>query len=208
MNNAKNGLLMVCSLALMTSLGGCAVMDDVGNLLTDVNQLLNPDGSDANYADDGGDPDYAPAPTDNYVAQVNQQDIVIINNDTYIMGPPGPNGVRQRVFYGHGDMRRQAWERHNHLHEVMNRHGGHLPPPTQHARLPQQHHQQPDAHGAVAHGTPANAPQTHQALLPNQQPNHGAVAHAALPAQANAPQNHAQQANAQKNQKDQKKKQN
>jgi hypothetical protein len=134
MNSAKNRLFRVCSLAFLVSLAGCVFPG-------------------------GGYDDYAPAPYDNYVVQAAEQDFVFFNNDTYIM-TPGPNGERQPILYGHGDLRQQGWARHNELHQVMQRHGGQLPPQRYNG---QPNNQQPRY---------GNDSQNRQFQQNNQQPRH------------------------------------
>jgi hypothetical protein len=69
---------------------------------------------------------YVPAPLDPFIVGVALADIVIIGGDTYIWALDA-NGHRYRRFYAHGDHRSEIWRRHDELHRVMARNGGHLP---------------------------------------------------------------------------------
>lgn len=69
---------------------------------------------------------YQPMPTDIYVANVVDRDVFISGGNTYIW-VVGPNGVRRRQFYAHGDHRADIFHRREELHRVMANHGGHLP---------------------------------------------------------------------------------
>jgi hypothetical protein len=69
---------------------------------------------------------YQPLPTDVYVANVVDRDVVFVGGDTYIW-VVGRDGVRHRQFYAHGDRRAQVFHRREQLHRVMASHDGHLP---------------------------------------------------------------------------------
>jgi hypothetical protein len=69
---------------------------------------------------------YQPLPTDVYVANVVDRDVVFVGGDTYIW-VVGRDGVRHRQFYAHGDHRTEVFHRREELHRVMASHGGHLP---------------------------------------------------------------------------------
>jgi hypothetical protein len=72
------------------------------------------------------EPVYQPLPTDVYVANVVDRDVVIVGGDTYIWAV-GPDGVRHRQFYAHGDHRAEVFHRREELHHVMASHEGRLP---------------------------------------------------------------------------------
>jgi hypothetical protein len=69
---------------------------------------------------------YQPLPTDVYVANVVERDVFVSGGDTYIW-VAGPNGVRHRQFYAHGDHRADIVHRRDELHRVMANHEGRLP---------------------------------------------------------------------------------
>ncbi|MBB5495864.1 hypothetical protein [Paraburkholderia sp. MM5384-R2] len=69
---------------------------------------------------------YQPLPTDVYVANVVDRDVVLVGGDTYIW-VVGRDGVRHRQFYAHGDHRAEVFHRREELHRVMASHDGHLP---------------------------------------------------------------------------------
>jgi hypothetical protein len=69
---------------------------------------------------------YQPMPNDVYIATAVDRDVVIVGGDTYIW-VVGPDGVRRRHFYAHGDHRQDVFHRRDDLHRVMANHGGHLP---------------------------------------------------------------------------------
>jgi len=74
--------------------------------------------------------EYAPRPYDGDIVLVAnpEQDIVFIAGDTFLWLLDA-NGHRYRKFYSHGDHRDELRARHQELHGMMNRNGGHLPPP-------------------------------------------------------------------------------
>lgn len=69
---------------------------------------------------------YQPMPADVYVSTVVDRDVVFIGGDTYIW-VVGPDGLRHRHFYAHGDHRQDVFHRRDELHRVMANHDGHLP---------------------------------------------------------------------------------
>jgi hypothetical protein len=69
---------------------------------------------------------YQPLPTDVYVAAAVDRDIFVAGGDTYIW-VRGPDGIRRRHLYAHGDHRAEIFHRREELHRVMASHQGHLP---------------------------------------------------------------------------------
>jgi hypothetical protein len=69
---------------------------------------------------------YQPMPNDVYISAVADRDVVIYGGDTYIW-VVGPDGLRHRRFYAHGDHRADVFHRRDELHRVMVSHGGRLP---------------------------------------------------------------------------------
>jgi hypothetical protein len=102
---------------------------------------------------------YEPMPYDAAVVVVADRDVVFVGGSTYIW-VTGPDGIRHRQFYAHGDHRADVFHRRDELRAVMARHDGHLP---DHAIGPQ--HSAGVAHGPIAargpNVTPAHpAPQS------------------------------------------------
>ncbi|MGF6921139.1 hypothetical protein [Paraburkholderia sp. 40] len=128
---------------------------------------------------------YQPLPTDVYVANVVDRDVVIVGGDTYIW-VVGRDGVRHRQFYSHGDHRAEVFHRREELHRVMASHDGHLPehpggahPPLGHPGGPapaMAAHEQPPRADRHAAGPVRSAPAT----VPHGQPRR-VVMHAAGP---------------------------
>ncbi|MGF6378286.1 hypothetical protein [Paraburkholderia atlantica] len=100
---------------------------------------------------------YQPLPTDVYVANVVDRDVVFVGGDTYIW-VVGRDGVRQRQFYAHGDRRAEVFHRREELHRVMASHDGHLPGHPGDARPPLSRPSGP-APAMAVHGQP---PRAHQ----------------------------------------------
>jgi hypothetical protein len=110
----------------------------------------------------------APMPSDVYISGVADHDVVFIGGDTYIW-VVGPDGVRHRRFYAHGDHRADVFHRREELHRVMANHGGRLPDhaivahgPTGHPGVPNRLATSPQIHTmpaarATAPGKPAPA---------------------------------------------------
>ncbi|MBB5457303.1 hypothetical protein HDG33_000923 [Paraburkholderia sp. Cpub6] len=98
---------------------------------------------------------YQPLPTDVYVANVVDRDVVIVGGDTYIW-VVGRDGVRHRQFYSHGDHRAEVFHRREELHRVMASHDGHLPEHPGGAHPPLGHPGGP-APAMAAHGQPPRA---------------------------------------------------
>ncbi|MBN3856943.1 hypothetical protein G3N59_26545 [Paraburkholderia sp. Ac-20340] len=69
---------------------------------------------------------YEPMPYDANVAVVADRDVVFVGGTTYIW-VTGPDGIRHRQFYAHGDHRADVFHRRDELHNVMARHDGRLP---------------------------------------------------------------------------------
>jgi hypothetical protein len=69
---------------------------------------------------------YQPLPTDVYVAAAVDRDIFVAGGDTYIW-VRGPDGIRRKHLYAHGDRRAELFHRREELHRVMASHQGHLP---------------------------------------------------------------------------------
>ena len=115
-------------------------------------------------------PVYVPQPYDAYVAVVPDRDVVYAGGSTYIW-ITGPDGHRQRRYYGRGDLRGEILHRRAELRVVMAHNEGHLP--MQHPRAPEpkrvrvtmQPHGVPP-HGAPPHGNrppPGGHPPAHAA---------------------------------------------
>jgi hypothetical protein len=109
---------------------------------------------------------YQPMPNDVYVSTVVDKDVVFVGGSTYIW-VVGPDGVRHRRLYAHGDHREDVFRRRDELHKTMMSHGGHLPDhaiaahgPAEHPHAMAQNHPMPNAR-PVAHvaapGKPAPA---------------------------------------------------
>ncbi|MBB5441420.1 MULTISPECIES: hypothetical protein [unclassified Paraburkholderia] len=107
---------------------------------------------------------YQPMPTDIYISTVVDRDVVIFGGNTYIW-VVGPDGVRHRRFYAHGDHREDVFHRRDELHRVMMNHGGHLPDHAIAAHGPIEHPGGP-AHPGVAqnHSMPGAVPLAHAAV--------------------------------------------
>jgi hypothetical protein len=98
---------------------------------------------------------YQPMPNDIYISGVVDHDVVFVGGETYIW-VVGPDGLRHRQFYAHGDHRADVFRRRDELHRVMANHGGHLPDhaivahgPAGHSAPGAQNHGMPVAHAAV-----------------------------------------------------------
>ncbi|WP_230412979.1 hypothetical protein [Paraburkholderia antibiotica] len=119
---------LLASAACAIFLAGCAT-NEQGQLVIDPNRVnavivgaLTPPPPAAVVVE----PVYQPLPTDVYVANVVDRDVVIVGGDTYIWAV-GPDGIRHRQFYAHGDRRADVLHRREELHHVMASHDGHLP---------------------------------------------------------------------------------
>jgi hypothetical protein len=133
----KNSARAACSLGLLIALSGCAT-NDQGQAVIDtdkvnkfVGQLLTPpaagnDNADKSSDSASDDDDYTPEASDKYVRNVGDQDIQVVNGDTFVMVPDA-NGKRHRVFYGHGDLHADVMARHAQLQRVIAHNGGNLP---------------------------------------------------------------------------------
>jgi hypothetical protein len=110
---------------------GC-VTNDQGQLVVDPNQVnavvaaLSPPPPPPPPATLIVEEAYQPMPNDVYISAVADRDVVIFGGDTYIW-VVGPDGLRHRHFYAHGDHRADVLHRRDELHHVMMSHGGHLP---------------------------------------------------------------------------------
>ena len=122
--------LSLASIACATFLAGCAT-NEQGQLVVDpnkVNEVLTgalippPPPPPPVVVEEA----YQPMPNDIYISTVVDSDVVIFGGDTYIW-VIGPDGVRHRHFYAHGDHRQDVFHRRDDLHRVMVNHGGHLP---------------------------------------------------------------------------------
>ncbi|MGF6955613.1 hypothetical protein [Paraburkholderia youngii] len=98
---------------------------------------------------------YQPLPTDVYVANVVDRDVVFVGGVTYIW-VVGRDGVRQRQFYAHGDRRAEVFHRREELRRVMASHDGHLPGYPGDARAPLARPVGPSP-AMAAHGEPPRA---------------------------------------------------
>jgi len=119
---------LLASAACAAFLAGCAT-NEQGQLVIDpnkVNEVIATALTPPPPAPVVVEPAYEPLPTDVYVADVVDRDVVIVGGDTYIW-VVGPNGVRRRQFYAHGDHRADVFHRREELHRVMASHDGHLP---------------------------------------------------------------------------------
>lgn len=72
--------------------------------------------------------EYVAAPNDVYISTMVDRDVVFVGGATYIWFV-GPDGMRHRHFYGHGDLRSDVFHRRDELRIVMAHHEGHLPMP-------------------------------------------------------------------------------
>lgn len=113
--------------ALVSTLAGCAT-NEQGQLVVDPERMnavivsaLTPPPPPV-VVEEG----YVPAPSDIYISNVAERDVVFEGGETYIW-VVGPDGRRQRRFYGHGDKRQEVFHRRDDLHAIMARHEGHLP---------------------------------------------------------------------------------
>jgi hypothetical protein len=106
---------------------------------------------------------YEPMPTDIYVSTAVDRDVVFMNGDTFIW-VVGPDGVRHRHFYAHGDHRADVFHRRDELHRVMMNHGGHLPDHAIAGRGPMDHAGGPGHPGAAAQNRPGAMPVAHAAV--------------------------------------------
>jgi hypothetical protein len=119
---------LLASAACATFLAGCAT-NEQGQLVIDpnkVNEVIATALTPPPPAPVIVEPAYEPLPTDVYVANVVDRDVVIVGGDTYIWAV-GPDGIRHRQFYAHGDHRADVLHRREELHRVMASHDGHLP---------------------------------------------------------------------------------
>lgn len=154
--------ILKVSLASVTCamfLAGCAT-NEQGQLVVDPNKVnevlagaLSPPPPPPVVVEEA----YQPMPNDIYVSTVVDKDVVFAGGNTYIW-VVGPDGVRRRRLYAHGDHREDVFRRRDELHKTMVSHGGHLPD-----------------HAIAAHG-PADHP---HAMVPNHpMPGARPVAHA------------------------------
>ena len=167
--------ISLASIACATLLAGCAT-NEQGQLVVDpnkVNEILAgalspPPPPPPEEVEDT----YQPMPNDNYVSTVVDTDVVIFGGDTYIW-VAGPDGVRHRQFYAHGDHRQDVFHRRDELHRVMVNHAGHLPDhaiaahgsaqrpggaPGHPGAVAQNNHSAPTARPVVAHAAAQNKP--------------------------------------------------
>lgn len=102
---------------------------------------------------------YQPMPDDIYISTVTDRDVVFFGGDTYIW-VIGPDGMRHRHFYAHGDRRGDVFHRRDELHRVMINHGGHLPDHAlaSHGPMPMQRP------GGPVHPLPGPLPVAHAAV--------------------------------------------
>jgi hypothetical protein len=149
--------ISLASIACATFLAGCAT-NEQGQLVVDpnkVNEILA-----AAVAPPPPPPPpvvveeaYQPTPDDIYVSTVVDGDVVFVGGNTYIW-VVGPDGVRHRHFYAHGDHREDVFHRRDALHKVMMSHGGHLPDHAIAAHGPVDHSGGPGRPGAIAQNHP------------------------------------------------------
>lgn len=147
------------SIACATLLAACAT-NDQGQLVVDPNKVnevlagvLNPPPPAPPETDEEA---YQPMPNDSYVSAVADADVVIVGGDTYIW-VAGPDGIRHRRFYAHGDHRQDVFHRREELHRVMVNHAGHLPDHAIAAHGPIERPGAPGHAGPLAQNHPAPA---------------------------------------------------
>ena len=153
----KTGMrVSFASIACAMFLGGCAT-NEQGQLVIDPNKVnevlagaLSPPPPPPPVVVEEV---YQPMPTDIYVSTVVDRDVVFFGGNTYIW-VVGPDGVRHRQFYTHGDHREDVFHRRDELHRVMMNHGGHLPDHAIAAHGPMEHPGGPGHPGAVAQNHP------------------------------------------------------
>jgi hypothetical protein len=161
--------ISLASVACATVLAGCAT-NDQGQLVVDPNKVNAVLAAAVSPPPPPPPPvvveeTYQPMPNDIYISTVVDQDVVFIGGNTYIW-VVGPDGVRHRHFYAHGDHRKDVFHRRDQLHKVMTNHGGHLPDHAIAAHGPVAHPGGPGHPGAVAqnHAMPGAAPMAHAAV--------------------------------------------
>ena len=154
---------LLASAVCATFLAGCAT-NEQGQLVIDpnkVNEVIVSALTPPPPAPVVVEPVYQPLPGDVYVANVVDRDVVIVGGDTYIWAV-GPDGVRRRQFYAHGDHRAEVFHRREELHHVMASHEGRLPDHPVGGERPGGAHPQPGRPGGpapamAAHGQPPRA---------------------------------------------------
>jgi hypothetical protein len=130
-------------------------------------------------------PVYVPQPYDAYVSVALDRDVVFVGGSTYIW-ITGPDGHRQRRYYGRGDLRGEVLHRRAELRVVMAHNEGHLPMQHPHMEAPHERVRvtmQP--HAAPPHGNrpaPGGHPPPHVAQhrpppAPNRSANAGQHRH-------------------------------
>jgi hypothetical protein len=117
--------MLLASAAGMTLIAGCAT-NQQGQLVFDPNQVNVALSSALTPQPQVIEEVYEPAPSDVYVADVAERDVVVYRGDTYIWVTDS-HGARHRQFYAHGDHRADVFHRRDELHRVMTNHGGRLP---------------------------------------------------------------------------------
>jgi hypothetical protein len=160
--------ISLASIAFATFLTGCAT-NEQGQLVVDPNKvnevlagvLSPPPPPPPEVVEET----YQPMPNDNYVSTAVDGDVVFFGGNTYIW-VVGPDGVRRRNFYAHGDHRKDVFHRRDELHKVMVNHAGHLPDHATGGHGPVEHPGAPGHPGAVTqnHPTPAARPIAHAAV--------------------------------------------
>jgi hypothetical protein len=162
--------ISLASIACVTFLAGCAT-NEQGQLVVDPNKVnevlagaLNPPPPPpppAVVVEEA----YQPMPNDIYVSTAVDADVVIFGGNTYIW-VVGPDGVRRRHFYAHGDHRADVFHRRDELHKVIVNHGGHLPDHAIAAHGPAERPGAPGHPGAVTqnHPAPGARPIAHAAV--------------------------------------------
>jgi hypothetical protein len=158
--------ISLASVAFATFLAGCAT-NEQGQLVVDPNKVneilvgaLSPPPPPPVVVEEA----YQPMPNDLYISTIVDRDVVFFGGDTYIW-VVGPDGVRHRHFYAHGDHREDVFHRRNELHKVIVNHGGHLPDHAIAAHGPTEHPGAPGHPGTVAqnHPIPGAMPAAHAA---------------------------------------------
>jgi hypothetical protein len=154
--------ISLASIACATVLAGCAT-NDQGVLVIDPNKVNEVISGALNPPPPPPPPPvvieeaYEPMPNDIYISTVVDRDVVFIGGSTYIW-VVGPDGVRHRQFYAHGDHRQDVFHRRDELHRVIMNHGGHLPDHAIAAHGPD------GRPGGPGHPAPGGMPAAHAAV--------------------------------------------
>jgi hypothetical protein len=155
------------TLAASLVLGGC-VTDPQGNLVLDPNVSASFTAAMAPSPQPEVDEvAYEPMPYDANIAVVSDRDVVFVGGSTYIW-VNGPDGIRHRQLYAHGDHRADVFHRREELHNVIARHEGRLP---DHAIRPQAFASQPRRAPAAEGSFVGRGPGAQPAAVATRGPN-------------------------------------